>query len=236
MTINSISLAQNLVTTNRQQNKINNVTFKGENVPDLDALRAKQDEFKRMSERSEQGGAVSKLGSFASKAIGVLIAFTATKICLGKAAEMFTDGISKFTDKTLLKFEERAKSKAQKAIENLSEEKAVEVTKQIMAKSDKLKNAVDKFRQFDILGKIINVIAGGAAVGVAMKDFGLVNKQVSNNAEHLVDKAIDKANGNDYNSNVDEDFSSVEESDEDSDIDVESNPTKDDYTVSEDEF
>ena len=61
----------------------------------------------------------------------------------------------------------------------------------------------------------VNIVAGGAAIGVAMKDFGLVKKQVSDSAENLVERSIDNANGNDYNS---------------------STSTSNDFTVSDDEF
>lgn len=39
----------------------------------------------------------------------------------------------------------------------------------------------------------VNVVAGGAALGVAMKDFGLVKKEVSDSTENLVERSIDKA-------------------------------------------
>ena len=78
MTVNSINLAQQLVQPSGKNQA--NVSFRGE-APDLDALRAKQDEFRRMSEQAgAQGGIIGKLGGLATKAIGVVIAFTATKI------------------------------------------------------------------------------------------------------------------------------------------------------------
>ena len=46
---------------------------------------------------------------------------------------------------------------------------------------------------------VVNTIAGGAAIGVAMKDFGLVKKQVSDSTENLVDNAVDNASGSSYN-------------------------------------
>ena len=227
MTVNSIGLAQTLVKANRKQNNNTNIAFRGE-MPDLDALRAKQDEFKRMSEQSgENGGAISKLGGFASKAIGVLIAFTATKICLGKAAELFTGNIGKVVDKTLEKVESKAKEKAAAAVLGKTAAESIEITNKMMAKSDKLKAIVDKVRSWKIDEKIISLIAGGAAVGVAMKDFGLVKKEVSSNTEHLVDKAIDKANENDYNTDV---------GSSDEGHDISGSSSDDDYTVDENEF
>jgi len=191
MTINSISLAQNLLTPSGTQTNSANVSFRGE-APDLDALRAKQDEFRRMSEQAgEKGGILGKMGSFASKAIGVVIAFTATKICLGKAADMITSTIGKYADKAVAKAAEKA---AEKAAGKTAEEAA-----KITAHSDKLAKIVDKIRKSKIDQYAVNIIAGGAAMGVAMKDFGLVNKQVSESTENLVDHAIDNANGNPYN-------------------------------------
>ena len=96
MAVSSINLAQNLITTNRSNNT--NVAFKG-GTPDLDALKQKQDEFRRMSEQAgEKGGVIGKIGSFATKAIGVVIAFTATKICLDKAAGMISDAVGKYAN------------------------------------------------------------------------------------------------------------------------------------------
>ena len=191
MTVNSINLAQQLVTTKTNNNKAN-VSFRGE-TPDLDALRAKQDEFRRMSEQAgENGGIIGKLGSFATKAIGVVIAFTATKICLGKAADMITSHLGKAADKAVAKVSEKVSEKAA--------EKTAEEAAKLTAKADKLAKVVDTIRKSKIDEYAVNIIAGGAALGVAMKDFGLVNKQVSDRTENLVDDAIDNANGNSYNS------------------------------------
>ena len=225
MTISSIGLAQTLVKANQKQ-KNTNIAFRGE-MPDLDALRAKQDEFKRMSEQSaEKGGPIAKMGAFASKAIGVLIAFTATKICLSKAADLFTGNLGKFVDKTVEKIEKKAEEKAAAAVLGKTAEETLAITNQIMSKPDKIKSFVNKVKAAKIDEKIISLIAGGAAIGVAMKDFGLVNKEVSSNTQHLVDNAIDKANENNYNESVD---SSCEDND--------SEDTSDDgYTVDESEF
>ena len=191
MTVNSINLAQQLVTTKTNNNKAN-VSFRGE-TPDLDALRAKQDEFRRMSEQAgENGGIIGKLGSFATKAIGVIIAFTATKICLGKAADMITSHLGKAADKAVAKVSEKVSEKAA--------EKTAEEAAKLTAKADKLAKVVDTIRKSKVDEYAVNIIAGGAALGVAMKDFGLVNKQVSDRTENLVDDAIDNANGNSYNS------------------------------------
>lgn len=193
MTVNSINLAQSLHSSADavQQNKAN-VAFRG-GTPDLDALRAKQDEFRRMSEQAgENSGILGKLGKFATKAIGVVIAFTATKICLGKAADMITGTLGKYADKAVATAAEKASAKAAG--------KTAEEAAKIVAKSDKLAKIVEKVRNSKIDQYAVNVIAGGAAIGVAMKDFGLVKKNVSNNAENLVDHAIDNANGNAYNS------------------------------------
>ncbi|MBR2525467.1 hypothetical protein IKE67_03270 [bacterium] len=193
MTVNSINLAQSLHSSAdlQQQNRAN-VSFKGE-TPDLDALRAKQDEFRRMSEQAGgDTGILGKMGKFATKAIGVVIAFTATKICLGKAADMITGTLGKYADKAVAKASEKAAEKAAG--------KAAEEAAKITAKSDKLAKVVEKIKNSKIDKYAVNIIAGGAAVGVAMKDFGLVKKQVSDNAENLVDHAIDNANGSGYNS------------------------------------
>ncbi len=207
MTVNSINLAQQLVTPSA--NKKANISFRGE-APDLDALRAKQDEFRRMSEQAgAQGGIIGKLGSFATKAIGVVIAFTATKICLGKAASMITGYLGKAADKTVSTVSEKV---AEKTAGKTAEEAA-----KWTANADKLKKIVDTVRKSKIDEYAVNIIAGGAALGVAMKDFGLVKKQVSDRTENLVDDAIDNANGNSYNS-------------------YGSSPSSDDFTVSDDEF
>lgn len=206
MTVNSINLAQSLHSSADavQQNRAN-VAFKG-GTPDLDALRAKQDEFRRMSEQAGQSsGILGKLGGFATKAIGVVIAFTATKICLGKAADMITGTLGKYADKAVSKATEKV---AEKAAGKTAEEAA-----KLTAKSDKLVKIVNAVKNSKVDKYAVNIIAGGAAIGVAMKDFGLVKKDVSNNAENLVDHAIDNANGRAYNSygsssseyNVDED-------------------------------
>ena len=104
MTVNSINLAQSLHSSADIVNQSKtNVAFKG-GTPDLDALRAKQDEFRRMSEQAGQSsGILGKLGGFATKATGVVIAFTATKICLGKAADMITGTLGKYADKAVSK-------------------------------------------------------------------------------------------------------------------------------------
>ena len=110
MTVNSISLAQNLLTPSGANSS--NVAFRGQ-APDLDALRAKQDEFRRMSEQvGEQNGTLGKLGKFATKAIGVVIAFTASKICLDKAADMLGNALGKYADKAVSKAAEKAAEKA----------------------------------------------------------------------------------------------------------------------------
>ncbi|MBR1680659.1 hypothetical protein IJ707_02595 [bacterium] len=190
MTVNSINLAQQLVTPSGKNQT--NVSFKG-GTPDLDALRAKQDEFRRMSEQAgENNGIIGKLGSFATKAIGVVIAFTATKICLGKAADMITSHLGKAADKAVSKVSEKVSEKAA--------EKTAEEAAKLTAKADKLAKIVDTVRKSKVDKYAVNIIAGGAALGVAMKDFGLVNKQVSDRTENLVDDAIDNANGNSYNS------------------------------------
>ncbi len=191
MTVNSINLAQSLMTPNNGTQSKANVSFRGE-APDLDALRAKQDEFRRMSEQAGgDKGILGKLGTFATKALGVVIAFTAAKICLGKASEMITGTVGKYADKAVAKATEKA---AEKAAGKTAEEAA-----KITAKADKLAKFVDKVRKSKIDEYAVNIIAGGAAVGVAMKDFGLVKKEVSSNTENLVDNAIDKATENSYN-------------------------------------
>lgn len=191
MPVNSINLAQNLVTANRKANS--NISFKGD-APDLEALKAKQDEFRRMSEQAgEQGGIIGKLGKFGSKVIGVVVAFTATKICLGKAADMISGTVGKYTN-----------SATQKAIEALNKkasEKTGEEAAKLVEKATKL---AEKFEKSKVLTEkiqkvVVNTIAGGAAIGVAMKDFGLVQKQVSDSTENLVDNAVDNASGSSYN-------------------------------------
>ena len=191
MTVNSINLAQNLLTPSSGTHNQANVSFRGE-APDLDSLRAKQDEFRRMSEQAGgDKGFLGKLGSFATKAIGVVIAFTAAKICLGKAAEMITGTVGKYADKAVAKATEKA---AEKAAGKTAEEAA-----KLTSKADKLAKFVDKVRKSKIDEIAVNVVAGGAAVGVAMRDFGLVKKDVSSSTENLVDNAIDKATENSYN-------------------------------------
>lgn len=192
MAVNSINLAQNLITSNRSNNV--NVAFKG-GTPDLEALKQKQDEFRRMSEQAgEKGGIIGKIGSFATKAIGVVIAFTATKICLDKAAGMISDAVGKYTSTATQKAVEAMNKKAaEKTGEEAAKlaEKATKLAEQ-MEKSKGVASAVQKYA--------VNIVAGGAALGVAMRDFGLVKKEVSDSAENLVERSIDNANGNDYNS------------------------------------
>jgi len=151
------------------------VAFRG-GVPDLDTLRSKQDEFRRMSENSDENGIMGKLSKFASKAIGVVIAFTATKICLGKAADMITGTLGKGANTIIEKVGEKSAQNA-----------------------DKVTKIVDKVKGLNLDKIAVNVIAGGAALGVAMKDFGLVKKNVSDATENLVENSIDKAQGNSYN-------------------------------------
>lgn len=211
MTINSINLAQQLIVPTENKNKAN-VAFRGGETPDLDALRAKQDEFRRMSEEAgAQNSVIGKLGAFATKAIGVVIAFTAAKVCLGKVSDMITGCLGKTADKAIAKATEKA---AEKAAGKTAEEAA-----KYTAKADKLAKTVEKIKNSKIDKYIVNTIAGGAAIGVAMKDFGLVKKQVSENAKNLVEDSIDKANESDYNSNSGGTSS-----------------TGGDYNVSEDEF
>lgn len=214
MTVNSINLAQNLLTTNNNTKaKSSNVAFKGGEAPDLEALRAKQDEFRRMSEQvGEQNGTLGKLGQIATKVIGVVIAFTAAKICLDKAANMIGGAVGKSLDKAVTKASEKA---AEKAVGKTAEEAAkitasAEKIAKNVAKAKSIGNTVQKYA--------VNIVAGGAAVGTALKDFGLVNKQVSSTSENLVDNAIDNASGNSYNS-----YGS-------------SSSSNSEYTVSEDEF
>ena len=207
MAVSSINLAQNLITSNRSNNA--NVAFKG-GTPDLDALKQKQDEFRRMSEQAgENGGVIGKIGSFATKAIGVIIAFTATKICLDKAAGMISSAVGKYSNTATQKVVE---SLNKKAAERTGEEaaKLAEKATKLAEKMEKSKVVAEKVQNI-----AVNVVAGGAAIGVAMKDFGLVKKQVSDSAENLVERSIDNANGNDYNS---------------------STTTSNDFTVSDDEF
>ena len=191
MPVNSINLAQNLVTANRKANS--NISFKGD-APDLEALKAKQDEFRRMSEQAgEQGGIIGKLGKFASKAIGVVVAFTATKICLGKAADMISSTVGKYTN-----------SATQKAIEALNKKAAEKTGEEATKLVEKATKLAEKFEKSKVLTEkiqkvVVNTIAGGAAIGVAMKDFGLVKKQVSDSTENLVDNAVDNASGSSYN-------------------------------------
>lgn len=193
MPVNSISLAQNLVNSNRKAHS--NVAFKGD-TPDLEALKAKQDEFRRMSEQAgEQGGFIGKLGAFGSKAIGILVAFTATKICLGKAADMISGTVGKYCN-----------SATQKAIEALNKKAAEKTGEEAVKLAEKVTKLTEKLEKSKVIADkvqkiVVNTIAGGAAIGVAMKDFGLVKKQVSDSTENLVDNAVDNASGNGYNSN-----------------------------------
>lgn len=170
--VNSINTNQ--IYLNKLAGPQNQVAFKG--TPDLETLRSKQDEFIRMSENSDNNGIMGKISKFASKALGVAIAFTATKICLGKAADMITGALGKGTDKIVQ-----------------------EVGKKSAENAGKLSSVVDKVKNWKLDQIAVNVIAGGAALGVAMKDFGLVKKPVSEQTEDLVDNAIDKANSDNYN-------------------------------------
>ena len=160
--VNSINTNQ--IYLNKLAKPQGQVSFKG-GTPDLATLREKQDEFRRMSENSDDNGILGKISKFATKALGVAIAFTATKICLGKG-----------TDKVVEKIGEK------------SAENAGKVT-----------NLVDRVKKLNIDKIVVNTIAGGAALGVAMKDFGLVKKPVSEQTEDLVDNAIDKASADSYN-------------------------------------
>ncbi|MGN1125777.1 MAG: hypothetical protein ACI4SM_06285 [Candidatus Gastranaerophilaceae bacterium] len=207
MQVNSVNLAQNLLLTNRNSNK--NIAFRGE-TPSLDSLREKQDEFRRMSEQSGSNGLIGKLGNFATKAIGVIIAFTATKICLDKAANMIGSSIGKYLS-----------SANQKAIDSLNKKAAEKVGEEATKLTEKATKLAERFAKSKGIAEkaqniLVNVVAGGAAVGVAMKDFGLVKKEVSSNAANLVDNAIDKASENEYNhetSSFDE-FGSDDKNDE----------------------
>ena len=95
-------------------------------------------------------------------------------------------------------------SATQKAIEALNK-KAAEKTGEEAAKlAEKATKLAEKFEKSKVLTDkiqkvVVNTIAGGAAIGVAMKDFGLVKKQVSDSTENLVDQAVDNATGNGYN-------------------------------------
>ncbi len=171
--VNSINTNQ--IYLNKLARPQGQVSFKG-GTPDLATLRDKQDEFRRMSENSDDNGILGKISKFATKALGVAIAFTATKICLGKAADMITGTLGKGTDKIV---EEVGKKSAENA--------------------GKLTKFVDKVKNLKLDQIAVNVVAGGAALGVAMKDFGLVKKPVSEQTEDLVDNAIDKANADSYN-------------------------------------
>ena len=191
MTVNSINLAQKLVTTNNGNQNSANVAFRGGQARDLDALRAKQDEFRRMSEQGDENGIFGKLGKFATKAIGVVIAFTAAKICLDKAASMFGDTASKYLDKAV-----------NKATEKAAAGKTAEEIAKLTASAEKLASKVAKAKSIGstVQKYGVNIIAGGAAIGTALKDFGLVKKDVSSTTENLVDNAIDKASDSGYNS------------------------------------
>ncbi len=196
MTVNSISLAQNLLTTNNNtQSKTSNVSFRGGEAPDLEALKAKQDEFRRMSEQvGGQNSTLGKLGKLATKVIGVVIAFTAAKICLDKAANMIGGAVGKYADKAVEKATEKA---AEKAVGKTAEEaaKIAESATKLagkVAKAKSIGNTVQKYA--------VNIIAGGAAVGTAMQDFGLVKKQVATTSDNLVDNAIDNSSSYGYNS------------------------------------
>lgn len=205
MPVDSISLAQNLITGNRTSNK--NVNFKG-SAPDLEALRQKQDEFRRMSEQTGDKGIIGKIGKFATKAIGVVIAFTATKMCLEKVSNMITGKMSEMADKAVATVAEKAAGK--------TAEEAAKLT----AGTDKLAKILDKIKKSKIDKYAVNVVAAGAAVGVAMQDFGLVKKNVSSNAENLVDNAVDKATDNGYNSGSSSGDSSGDYNISDSEFDV----------------
>ncbi len=214
MAVSSINLAQNLITTNRSNNT--NVAFKG-GTPDLDALKQKQDEFRRMSEQAgEKGGVIGKIGSFATKAIGVVIAFTATKICLDKAAGMISDAVGKYANSATQK---AVDAMTKKASEKTGEEatKLAEKAAKLAEKMEKSKVLASKVQRY-----AVNVVAGGAALGVAMKDFGLVKKEVSDSTENLVERSIDKANGDSYNHDVSSDNGATSGSD--------------DFNISDDEF
>ena len=209
MPVDSISLAQNLITGNRTSNK--NVNFKG-SAPDLEALRQKQDEFRRMSEQTGDKGIIGKIGKFATKAIGVVIAFTATKMCLEKVSNMITGKMSEMADKAVATVAEKA---AEKAAGKTAEEAA-----KLTAGTDKLAKILDKIKKSKIDKYAVNVVAAGAAVGVAMQDFGLVKKNVSSNAENLVDNAVDIATDNGYNSGSSSGDSSGDYNISDSEFDV----------------
>ncbi len=151
--------------------------FRGGGI-DLDTLRTKQDEFRRMSESTpEGGGIIGNFSKIATKAMGVAIAFTATKLCLGKAGELVTSKLSEFAGKIV-----------QKAGDTSKFAKVIDVIK---------KSNADKY--------IINIVSAGSALGIAMKDFGLVKKQVSYDTEHLADRVVDSSTQNRYNGS--EDFS-----------------------------
>ncbi len=171
--VNSINTNQ--IYLNKLAKPQGQVSFKG-GTPDLATLRDKQDEFRRMSENSDDNGILGKISKFATKALGVAIAFTATKICLGKAADMITGALGKGTDKIV---EQVGKKSAENA--------------------GKVTNLVDRVKKLNIDKIVVNTLAGGAALGVAMKDFGLVKKPVSEQTEDLVDNAIDKASADSYN-------------------------------------
>ena len=196
MTVNSINLAQNLLTKpNNTQSRTSNVAFRGGEAPDLEALKAKQDEFRRMSEQvGGQNSTLGKLGKFATKVIGVVIAFTAAKICLDKAANMIGGAVGSYADKAVEKATEKATEKAA----GKTEEEAAKITESAtklaerVAKAKNIGNTVQKYA--------VNIIAGGAAVGTAMQDFGLVKKQVATTADNLVDHAIDNDSSSGYNS------------------------------------
>ena len=209
MPVDSICLAQNLITGNRTSNK--NVNFKG-SAPDLEALRQKQDEFRRMSEQTGDKGIIGKIGKFATKAIGVVIAFTATKMCLEKVSNMITGKMSEMADKAVATVAEKA---AEKAAGKTAEEAA-----KLTAGTDKLAKILDKIKKSKIDKYAVNVVAAGAAVGVAMQDFGFVKKNVSSNAENLVDNAVDKATDNGYNSGSSSGDSSGDYNISDSEFDV----------------
>lgn len=164
-------------------------------------LRAKQDEFQKMAEQMSQvvgkkgdgdkPGFFDKIGKAIPKVFAVVIAFTAMKLCLGKAADMVTGGMNKTADKFLDKATQKATEKAtEKATQNL----------------DKLKKVVDKIRQSKADKYIVNVIAGGAAAGVALQQFGLVKKDVSEDTKNLIDTSVNSTQGSsyDYNNDIDE--------------------------------
>lgn len=177
------------------------VAFGNASAFDIDALKDKQYEIQRMTEQMAQvmgkQGEDSKPGFFdkVSKAVpkifAVVIAFTAMKLCLGKAANMIKGGLNKGTDSVMNKIGEKVAEKgSESATKNLS--KATDVIGKIK------KCKIDKY--------VVNTIAGGAAAGVALQQFGLVKKNVSEDTANLVDNSIDKAQSSSNNYSGTEDF------------------------------